>query len=208
MLSYIVSLSPRERSRKRAKLMKELVEELDAIRALKLFNTSRSLRYIYDLKLEGELWKNVTEVLKKISLIPTQAENFSKIKRIDTLADIIFMGSFAGMVGALVLLLLNLEPILSYFILLFTLIILNISYIMKFYVSVKLRSIYLSRSEELKTYNELFRKAVDNIVSRLRGELKKAGLDPREVEFKLYHGDYTGLIIIEEKKGVYKLKIK
>lgn len=203
-----MSQSPREKSRKKAKIMKELITELDAIRSLKLFNTSHALRYLSELKLEGELWKEVTQALKKIALMPTEDKSFPKIRRIDSISDILFMVSFAGMIGALVLLLLNLEPVVSYLVLLLTLIVLNISYFMKFYVSMRLRNIYLSRSQEIEAYNDLLRKAIDNLVSRLRGEIKKAGIEAKEVEFKLHNGDYTGLVVVEKKGGVYKLKFK
>lgn len=141
-------------------------------------------------------------------MMPTQDKSYSKIRRIDSLSDTLFIVSFASMIGALVLLLLNFEPIISYLVLLLTLIVLNVSYLMKFYVSMRLRNIYLSRRQEIEAYNELFRKAVDNLVSRLRGEIKKAGIEISEVEFKLYSADYTGLVVVEEKGGMYKLKFK
>jgi len=203
-----VSLTPREKSRRKAKIIKELIEELDAIRAFRLFNTSRALRYISELRLEGDLWREVQIVLKTIALWPTQDKSFPRIKRADSIADILFMASFAGMIGSLILMLLNLELFLAYIFLLSTLVLMNLSYILKFYVSVKIRNIYLSRRSELEGYDGLLKKAVDNLLFRLRGELKKAGIGLSEVDFKLYNGDYAGLVVEEEKKGVYKLKFK
>jgi len=203
-----VSLTPRERARRRAKLLKEVIEDLDAIRALRLFNPSRALRNLSELGLEGDLWKELREALTRIALIPSRDKSYPRIKRVDSISDAMFIAFFASMVTALILVLLNYEPLISYFALLLSLIALNISYLLKFYVSLKLRSIYLSNSSIVKAHGELLKRATDSLISRLRGELKKAGIDTRQVKFNLYNSDYSGLIVIEAKRGVYKMRLR
>ncbi|PLJ78311.1 hypothetical protein [Infirmifilum sp. SLHALR2] len=203
-----MSLTPRERARKRAKLLKEVIEDLDAIRALRLFNPSRALRNLSELGLEGDLWKELCEALTRIALIPSRDKSYPRLKRIDSISDAMFIASFASMVGALILVLLNYEPLVSYFALLLSLIALNISYLLKFYVSVKLRGIYLSNSSTVKAHGELLKRATDSLISRLRGELKKAGIDARQVKFNLYNSDYSGLVVVEAKRGVYKMRLR
>jgi len=203
-----VSLTPRERARRRAKLLKEVIEDLDAIRALRLFNPSRALRNLSELGLEGDLWKELRDALTRIALIPSRDKSYPRLKRVDSISDAMFIASFASMVGALILVLLNYEPLVSYFALLLSLIALNISYLLKFYVSVKLRGIYLSNSSIVKAHGELLKRATDSLISRLRGELKKAGIDARQVKFNLYNSDYSGLIVIEAKRGVYKMRLR
>ncbi|UNQ72848.1 hypothetical protein [Infirmifilum sp. NZ] len=203
-----MSLTPRERARRRAKLLKEVIEDLDAIRALRLFNPSRALRNLSELGLEGDLWKELREALTRIALIPSRDKSYPRLKRIDSISDAMFIASFASMVGALILVLLNYEPLISYFALLLSLIALNISYLLKFYVSVKLRGIYLSNSSIVKAHGELLKRATDSLISRLRGELKKAGVDARQVKFNLYNSDYSGLVVVEAKRGVYKMRLR
>jgi len=203
-----VSLTPRERARKRAKLLKEVIEDLDAIRALRLFNPSRALRNLSELGLEGDLWKELREALTRIALIPSRDKSYPRLKRIDSISDAMFIASFASMVGALILVLLNYEPLVSYFALLLSLIALNISYLLKFYVSVRLRGIYLSNSSIVKAHGELLKRATDSLISRLRGELKKASVDARQVKFNLYNSDYSGLVVVEAKRGVYKMRLR
>ncbi len=203
-----MSVAPRERARKRAKLIKETIEDLDAIRALKLFNPSRALRNLRELKLEGELWRELGEALTEIALIPSRDKTFPRLKKIDSISDKLFIASFGLMVGSLILLIFNYEALVSYLVLLFSLVVLNISYLLKFYVGVKLRSIYVSNIGVVKAYGELMKRAIDSLVPRLRGELKKAGMDTGQLRLTLFHGDYTGLVIVEEKKGVYKLKLR
>ncbi|QOJ79549.1 hypothetical protein IG193_03575 [Infirmifilum lucidum] len=203
-----MSLTPFERARKRAKLIKETIEDLDAIRAFKLFNPSRALRNLRELKLEGELWRELGDALTEIAQVPSRDKSFPRLKKIDSISDKLFIASFGLMVGSLILLLFNYEALISYLVLILSLIVLNISYLLKFYVSVKVRSVYMSNIGVVKAHGELMKRAVDSLVPRLRGELKKAGIEAGRVKLTLFHGDYTGLVIVEEKKGVYKLKLR
>lgn len=189
-------------------MLKQLIEDIDSIRALRLFNTSQALKSMSELGLEGGTWESLREALRKIALMPTQDPRFPKLRKVDRVSDALFVVSFAVMTSALLFLLLGYGPVLSYSALLISLITLNISYLMKFYVSMGLRSIYLSRLEEIRGMDGLFKKAADALIARLRGELKKAGIDSRQVALTLYNSDYAGIVVLKEKRGSVKAALK
>ena len=66
-----MAATPRERSLKRARLMKRLVEDLDAVRAHRLFNTSGALRALSELGLSEGVWLELRAVSYTHLTLPT-----------------------------------------------------------------------------------------------------------------------------------------
>lgn len=188
--------------------MKRIVEDLDAIRALRLFNTSDTIRLISRAGLEDELWEKTKSSLREIALILVNHPDFRKIERADRISTYMFVASFAASLTALILMLLNVNIVLSYLVLLASLIILNASYIGKLYVGVSVRRVYMERRSDVEKHGELLKKAAENALSKLRGELRKAGMDPSQVTFKLYFNDYSPLKQVGSSKGMHKLTYK
>ena len=203
-----MSESPREKARRRAKQLKRLVEDLDAVRAMRLFNVTDTLRLIRVLGLEDEVWQKVSEALTNISTILIKHPRFPRIKKVDSFSTYLFVFSFIASLVSLVLLLLNIELFLAYIVLLISLVILNISYLTKLYVSVSVHRVYLENSKEIEKYSELFKKAVENGLAKLRGELRKAGIEPTGIEFKLYYNDYSPLVEVKSKGRIHVLKFR
>lgn len=204
----VMSEAPREKARRKAKQLKRLVEELDAIRAMRLFNTSEAARLVKVLGLEDKMWEDVVNALSEISLVLVKHPNFNKIKRVDGFSTYLFATSFVASLITLVLLLLNFQPPLAYVTLLVSLILLNVSYLAKLYVSISIHRVYLENRKEIEKHSSLLKKAVESSLAKLRGELRKAGINPLEVEFKLYHSDYPQLSEVKSKGQMHILRFK
>ncbi|MEM4790369.1 MAG: hypothetical protein QXQ60_00040 [Thermofilum sp.] len=201
--------SPRERALKRAKLMKRLVEQLDAVRALKLFNTADALRAMSELSLSGDPWSELRSALTEIAKIPQREPFFAKIRRFDKVSNTLLWISLAFSISSLLMLsILHLEGSLAVLLMIAALVLLNIAYTLKLYVLTKLRWIYASRSSEIRGKDDLFRRSADQLLARMRGELRKAGVDPSTVTFKLYFDDYSQLRVVGKGRGFYRLTFR
>lgn len=201
--------SPRERALRKAKLMKKLVEQLDAVRALKLFNTADALRKMSELSLTGDQWSELRSVLTEIARIPQREPLYAKIRRFDKVSNMILWISLALSLSSLLMLaLIQAGDYLAVVLMVGALVLLNLAYMLKLYVLTKLRWIYISHSGEIREKDDLFRRSADQLLARMRGELRKAGVEPSTVTFKLYFSDYSQLRVVGKGRGFYRLTFK
>uniref|UniRef100_A0A7C3WQP7 Uncharacterized protein n=1 Tax=Thermofilum pendens TaxID=2269 RepID=A0A7C3WQP7_THEPE len=203
-----MSISPRERALRRAKTLRRLAEELDALRALKLFNTTGALRALEELELRGDTWDELKGFLRFVASIPSREPHFPKMRKMDKVSNVLLAVSFAASLASLILVVLLQGELLVYLLVTSALILLNAAYILKLYVFAKLRSAYARHLDEIKSGEPLLRKAVDQAIARMRGELRKAGADPSSVTLDMYFSDYSQVRVVEKKRGRYKLALR
>jgi len=195
-----VAATPRERSLKRARLMKRLVEDLDAVRAHRLFNTSGALRALSELGLSEGVWLELREFLVEVAKIPQREPIFPRVKKFNSAADAILWASLALSLTSLVLLAIHASAAVVV-LMISALVLLNVAYALKLYVLAKLRWIYSKHINEISGRDDLLRRAIDQLLARMRGELRKAGVEPSSVSFKLYHDDYSQLRTVRRSRG-------
>ncbi len=200
--------SPVEVARSRAKKIKKLIELLDSLRARRRFNGLEAKKILEDLGYEDEPWSDVVKAVEEIASVPLNSPLFPRLRRYDSVASQLLTASFAGLVGASVLMFIGASEALTFYILLATLVMLNISYVLKLYVTAKVKAIYAGAGDVLEKHEALLQKAVNILVARLRGEARKAGIEPGEVKLKLYYDDYTGIRVVERKKGYIVARLK
>lgn len=200
--------SPLDVARNRAKKLKKLIEILDSLRARKRFNGLEAKKLLEDLGYEDEPWSSVRDAVDEIASVPLNHPLFPKLRRYDGIASQLLTASFAGLVASAVLMFLNMSETLTFYILLATLAMLNVSYVLKLYVTAKVKSIYAESGEVFEKHEQLFYRAINTLIARLRGELKKARIEPSEVRLKLYNDDYTGIRILKRKKGYVEATLK
>ncbi len=200
--------SPIDAARDRAKKLKKLVEILDSLRARRRFNGLEAKKLLDELGYEDEPWSSVREAVDEIASVPLNHPLFPKLKRYDSIAGQLLTASFAGLIASAVMMFLNINETLTFYVLLATLAMLNVSYILKLYVTAKVKSIYAESSEVFEKHGQLFYRAVNILLARLRGELKKARIEPSEVRLKLYMDDYTGIKVLKRKKDYVEATLK
>ncbi len=203
-----VSQSPRELALRRAKTLKRLAEELDAVRALKLFDARGALRALDELELRGEVWDELRAFLRLVASIPTKEPYFPKVRKVDRVSNYLLLASFVASLASLILLAMPHSGVLSYLMIIAALLLLNAAYILKLYVFARLRSAYASHLDEIKGGEALLRRAVDQVLAKMRGELRKAGASPSSVTLDMYFSDYSQVRVVEKKRGRYKLALK
>ena len=197
-----MAMTPRERSLKRAKLMKRLAEDLDAVRAQRLFNTAGALRALSELGLSDGLWSELRQLLVEIARIPQREPIFPRVRRFDSISNSLLWASLAlSLTSLLSLALLRGSEVLVFIFMVSALVLLNVAYALKLYVLAKLRWIYSKHIDEIRSRDDLLRRAVDQLLARMRGELRKAGVEPSSVTFKMYSGDYSQLRVVKRGRG-------
>ncbi len=200
--------SPIEVARGRAKKIKKLIELLDSLRAGRRFNALEAKKLLEELGYEDDMWGDVGSAVEEIASIPLHHPLFPRLRRYDNIAGQLLTASFAGLVGSAVLMFMNASETLTFYILLATLVMLNISYVLKLYVTSKVKAIYASSRDVLEKHEPLLKKAVNTLIARLRGELKKARIEPSQVRLKLYHDDYTGIRVVKRGKSSVEAVLK
>ena len=200
------SYSPIEVAKNRAKKIKRAIEILDSFRAKKIFNATEVLKIFTELGYEGEIWDKVKDIVYNVAVYPTKHEIYPKLKSYDSMASKLLIISFIGLIASTVLTFLGKEPVLTFLILMLTLIMVNVAYLMKLYVSSKLRKIY--SQVDIDEYSEDLKKAINLLMARLRGEVKKAKIPLEDIKIKLYFDDYTGIKVVSRKKNVFIASLK
>jgi len=203
-----VSASPRERALRRAKTLKRLAEELDALRALKLFDTASALRALDELELRGETWDELRGFLRFVASIPSREPYFLKVRRMDRVSNYLLLASFAMSLTSLASIAVLHSDMFAYLLIIAALILLNAAYVLKLYVLAKLKSAYASHLDEIKGGEALLKKAVEQTLAKMRGELRKAGATPSSVVLDMHFSDYSQVRVMEKKRGRYKLALK
>ena len=203
-----MSVSPREQALRRAKTLKRLAEELDAVRALKLFDTTSALRALDELELRGDTWDQLRVFLRFVASIPSKEPYFPRVRRVDRVSNYLLFASFAASLASLIMVAVLHNGVVSYLMIIAALLLLNVAYILKLYVFAKLRSAYASRLDEIKDGEALLKKAVDHVLAKMRGELRKAGATPSSVTLVMYFSDYSQVRVVGKRRGRYKLALK
>lgn len=199
-------MSPAEMARDRAKKIKRAIELLDSLRARRTFNATEVLKIFTELGYEGEIWEKTKDIVYDVAVLPTKHESYPKLKTYDSVASKLLLFSFIGLIVSTAMTFMNYEPYLTFIVITITLITVNISYILKLYISSKLRRIY--SQADIERYDEDLKKAINTLIARLRGELKKAKIPLESVELKLYFSDYNGIKILKTKKNLHYATLK
>ncbi len=174
----------------RIRAFKFLIEALDSARIGDAKNIEKIDLVIQDLNLKKTTtldWENVLNEVKYISEIPKRDKAYSLILKLNKIISFLTILSFLGLI-VMALAFYTIKNFLIYNLsIIITLISVNLIYIIRFYISMKINKVYLSHIDELEIHGKILRDAVNILLPRLRSELKKnkISLDDFVLELKL-----------------------
>lgn len=199
-------ISPYDVVRDRIRKILFLIQSLDKVRAGLYSDLSKVEDVIEELGFGDHpiKWDDVLNEAKEIARIPRKDPSFKNIDLALRISGSMTLVGILEVITATVLLFTGLSPVLSFSLILSAFIITNISYVVKAYAGSRIRRIYLERREELEKHGEVLRKAVNNLLVKLRSELKKIRRPPEEVRIKLLFADYSNIRVIKKPSGLRK----
>jgi len=201
------SISRRERIRRRAKKIKSLIEMLDNVRAGFYSDLDKIEDLFKELKLKDAPYRpsSVLKSAKAILQLPQKSPEYPRLKKLGRVATYLLFIGLAGLVIATFVLILNLSYYIYLAIITAVLVIVNISYFTKVYISQKIVKIYTEHESEFERHGEIIKTMIEYLLLKYRDEVRKLGLDPRHVNLKLRYSDYKGLSV-KGKPGFFSAK--
>jgi len=203
----------RERISSRIKTLRYIVQELDKARLGVYVDTKKLEEKYRSLKLKDApfTWRNILNSINAIQRIPTKSPKYSKLVRLNKLANKILIGGLVGLLVAIVVQLVGQSYEYYLILMLVVLALTNIAYFLKMYVGHQLDKIYNENKEELEKHGKILKKSIEYLLSRLREEYRKLGVRPSSIRLKLKHADYDMLYVVQRPgilSGNYKLRFK
>lgn len=203
----------RERISSRIKTLSYIVQELDKARLGVYVDTKKLEEKYRSLKLKDApfTWRNILNSINAIQRIPTKSPKYSKLVRLNKLANKILIGGLVGLLVAVIVQLVGQSYEYYLLLMLVVLALTNIAYFLKMYVGHQLDKIYNENKEELEKHGKILKKSIEFLLSKLREEYRKLGVKPSSVCLKLKHADYDTLHVVKQPgilSGNYKLCFK
>jgi len=187
-----------ESSLKRIRQLKYLIEALDSSRIGNVRNIARISDLIDDLELEKSSsvdWKKVLDEIEYIYEIPKKDKEYTKILRLEKFSLILAFLSFIGIIGMGIAMYAFKNFFIYNFSLVLALLAINMAYIIKFYVSIKINKIYLAHIDELEKHGNIVKEAINFLLPKLRAELKKARYPLEDFRLNLKLVDYDWISV-------------
>lgn len=189
----------------KVRALKGLIEALDGYRVGRYTNLEKVERAIVELNLKLPYdWEEVKKDIHDILSLPRTSPIFQKLERYDRLATRLTRLN-------LLLLLLALAAYLARFwiaqrlldfaaltLILTALIIMNVAYYLRVYVSMKIDAIYVEKLPELEKKGERLRAVINYLIRLLRRELVARKYSLEAFTLKLWVPDYSGIKIIKK----------
>jgi len=203
----------RERISSRIKTLRYIIQELDKARLGVYVDTKKLEEKYRSLKLKDApfTWRNILNSINAIQRIPTKSPKYSKLVRLNKLANKTLIGGLVGLLVAVIVQLVGQSYEYYLLLMLVVLALTNIAYFLKMYVGHQLDKIYNENKEELEKHGKILKKSIEYLLSRLREEYRKLGVKPSSICLKLKHADYDMLYVVQRPgilSGNYKLCFK
>ncbi|HFC49728.1 MAG TPA: hypothetical protein ENJ59_03245 [Thermofilum sp.] len=203
----------REKISSRIKTLRYIIQELDKARLGVYVDTKKLEEKYSSLKLkEAPLtWDTILNSISAIQRIPTKSPKYSKLIRLNKLANKTLMGGLVGLLVAVIVQLVGQSYEYYLLLMLIVLALTNIAYFLKMYVGHQLDKIYNENKEELEKHGKILKKSIEYLLGKLREEYRKLGVKPSSICLKLKHSDYNILHVVQ-RPGIlsenYKLCFK
>lgn len=187
-------------ARRRISALVGLIEGLDSVR-VGIHSDLRKLR-----RLSSEVddlssvidWSRIFQCSEYILRIPEKSPRYAKLRRLEKLSSHLLLASFAGLIVSILLTYIISGLQVSFYSLFVVLVLTNIAYVLRFYVSNSIGKIYTERIKELEEYGKPIREAINKLIARLRAELKRIGHNPRGFKLRLKLIDYRGIEVVKK----------
>jgi len=184
-----------------------LVESLDKCRLGKLEDPAKLEKIVRKLKLRSNIrWKNIKKALNDIAGIPRRDPSFKRLNLMTKISEILLLISiFFPLLFYIFLIFNQYYFINSYYFLIPAVIIINISYILRWYTATKITDIYRKNIDKLIRRGDVLKSEINKLILILKSRVKKKGISLHNIKMKLYNTDYDNIIVIK-KPGKFSSK--
>ena len=189
-----------EEVKRRVKLFAFLIKALDGFRVGFYTDISRIREALVELGLPNKPvdWNEVLAAIEDIAKIPSRDPSYERLIRLERAATWLFGVSLIVLVSSLVLMFGLSNIYLSFIATMIAFALTNVGYFLKIYVSYRTSQIYSRNYSLLEKRGAVLKRAIELLLSRLRGELRKLGISPSEYRINLYNSDYRGIYVIKK----------
>lgn len=182
----------------RARKLRRLIEALDGYRVGRYTDVGGVEELVEELGLSLPYnWSEVRRDIEEILSIPRKAPGHRRLKRLEALSSSLSKANLA-IIGAAVLSYLAGNPYAFVALAVSSLVVLNMAYFLKAYVSFKVSEAYSSRLDELEALGARIKETVEFLLRQLRRELRSMGYRLEEYRLKLWVPDYAGIQIVKK----------
>lgn len=189
----------------KVKALKGLIEALDGYRVGRYTNLQRVERTIVELNLKLPYdWEEVKKDINDILALPRTSPMFERLERYDRLAARLTRLNLIFLLLALSAYLARywipywLLNVAALTLILAALIIVNMAYYLRIYVSMKIDAIYVEKLPELEKKGERLKAVINFLIRLLRRELVARKYNLETFTLKLWVPDYSGIKIVKK----------
>jgi len=156
--------------------------------------------------------ERILEEAKAILNIPVRAPEFPRLRRLNRLASALLVIGFLSLVASMAMIFfLKFNYLLYALSLVIALVCINASYFIRIYISHRIVRIYVRNKSELEKRGEIIKQAIEYLLTKLRDEVRKLGLNPANYTIELRNTDYKGLKVVKSPgflRSTYVLAFK
>lgn len=189
----------------RVRRLKELVEAFDGYRVGRYTSLAKVERILteLDLKLPYD-WQDLVKDVKVILELPKTSEAYARIEKMERFASRLVKFNIIFLVGALLLYTLSFwlaNPsfgIVAFAMAIASVFTVNVVYVIRAYVNMKIDSLYLEKLPELEKLGARLKVTVDYLLKQLKRELKIGKFRLESFKLKVWLPDYAGIIIVKK----------
>lgn len=176
-----------------------LIETLDKCRLGKLEDPTKLEKMIRKLRLGSSIrWKNIKKALNDIARIPKRDPNFKKLSLIVRISEILLLVSiFFPFLFYILIIFSQYYFISNYYFLIPAIIIINISYILRWYAATKITDIYRKNIDKLIHRGDVLKNEINKLILILKSKAKGRGINLHNIRMRLYNIDYENIIIVK-----------
>lgn len=189
----------------RARKIKEVIEALDGYRVGRYTSLDKVERLIHELGLKLPYnWDDVKKDVEAILALPRTAPEYKRVEKMDRRVSLLTKLNLVLLLGAAILYALRawhssyVMDVAVLVLVVASLVIANIAYYIRAYITVKIGALYAERLPELEKLGYRIKAVVEYLLRQLRRELRIAGVDPRGYRLKLWLPDYSGVKVVKK----------
>lgn len=199
-------MSSRQKIVKRIDMLRDAITLLDSVRIGFYIDITSLEKNLSELKLKDTPLsvERIVEEARAILSIPLRAPEFSRLKKLNRLASVLLVIGFLSLITSMAMVFfLEFSYFLYTLLLVIALVCVNASYFLRLYVSHRIVKIYVRNKSELEERGRVLKQAIEYLLTKLRDEVRKLGLNPTNYTIELRNTDYKGLKVIK-RPGVFR----
>jgi len=184
------------------KKIRDLIENLDRCRVGRCESVAKMDKLVEELGLSlPHEWESLKRDIAGIMQLPRRSRTYPRLARLEAFSTILARMNF-GLIGAAFAAYFTGMYQLTIGLLISSIIMINIVYLVRTYVKMRVGRIYIENLDELEKLGYRIRDVVEYLIRILKRELRGLGYDPGSFRLKLYVPDYRG-IEIKSKPSVF-----